>query len=77
MVNILHSRTHLHHDRLGEHVTGATDFSVFPFETIAQVVYAQARMMSYLDVYYLMGVLALLVLPIPLLLRRKALSAML
>ncbi len=75
MVNILHNRTHLHHGRLGEHVTSASDFSAFSFETIAQVVYTQARMMSYLDIYYVMGVLALLVLPIPLLLRRRASSA--
>lgn len=69
VVNVLHTRTHQHFGRLSEHVTVSTDLLGHTLASVEKVVYAQARMMSYLDVYWLMGVLSLVVLPVLFLIR--------
>lgn len=69
-VNLLHQRTHLHYERLGEHVTPATTpLSALPL--LADSLYQQARIISYLDIYWVMGLVALLVVWLPLLFRER------
>ena len=69
-VNLLHQRTHLHYERLGEHVTPATTpFSAL--SSLADTLYQQARIISYLDIYWVMGLVALMVVWLPLLFRER------
>lgn len=69
-VNLLHQRTHLHYERLGEHVTPATT-PLSALSSLADTLYQQARMMSYLDIYWVMGLVALMVVWLPLLFRER------
>lgn len=62
-------RTQFHHARLAEHVTSAANLGGRTLAQVAQTVQTQAQMMSYLDIFYAMGVLTLLVCPAVFLLR--------
>lgn len=70
VVNLLHQRTHLHYERLGEHVIPAT-MPLSTWSSLADTLYQQARIISYLDIYWVMGLVALLVLWLPLLFRER------
>ncbi len=70
VVNLMHQRTHLHYERLGEHLTTA-DTGMFTVQTLGDALYKQARMMAYLDIYWIMAVVALIFLFLPLLFRER------
>lgn len=70
VMNLLHHRTQLHYGRLGEHITPATIIHS-SLISVADSLYQQARMLSYLDIYSVMGIIALLVLWLPLLFRER------
>jgi DHA2 family multidrug resistance protein len=61
-------RTQFHHARLTEHVTATTDLHGRSLAQMARVIQTQAQVMSYLDVFHMLGVTALVVMPIVLLL---------
>jgi DHA2 family multidrug resistance protein len=64
-------RTRFHHARFAEHITAYNGFGWnTPLAPIGAVVQAQASVMSYLDVCWLLGVLAFLIWPAVLLLPR-------
>ena len=66
---MLEERTQFHHARLAEHVTAYNGFGWdAPLAGISHALQGQASIMSYLDVFWLLGVLALLVWPLALLL---------
>jgi DHA2 family multidrug resistance protein len=68
---MLEERTQFHHARLAEHITAYNGYGWgVPLGRIASVVQAQASVMSYLDVFWLLGLLALAVSPAVLLLPR-------
>jgi DHA2 family multidrug resistance protein len=68
---MLSERTQFHHARLAEHITAYNGYGWnTPLAGIAAVVQAQASIMSYLDIFWLLGILALLVAPAVLLLPR-------
>jgi MFS transporter, DHA2 family, multidrug resistance protein len=68
---MLQERTQFHHARLAEHITAYNGFGWnTPLAPIGAVVQAQASVMSYLDIFWLLGVVALLVWPVVLLLPR-------
>ncbi|MFS2225870.1 DHA2 family efflux MFS transporter permease subunit [Pantoea sp. B65] len=70
VVNLLHQRTHLHYERLGEHITAANT-PVATLKPVAQALYQQARIISYLDIYTVMALVALSVLLLPLLFKEQ------
>ncbi|MCU5775496.1 DHA2 family efflux MFS transporter permease subunit [Erwiniaceae bacterium BAC15a-03b] len=70
VVNLLHQRTHLHYERLGEHITAANTPAAM-LKSLAQALYQQARMLSYLDIYTIMALVALSVMLLPLFFREK------
>ncbi len=72
VVNVLHQRTQLHYSRLSEHITAGMDLFGQSLVSITELLYAQARMLGYLDIYWLMAVLSLLALPSPFLLRKNS-----
>jgi DHA2 family multidrug resistance protein len=71
VTNMLEERTQFHHARLAEHITAYNGFrwntNLAPVDALVQ---AQASVMSYLDIFWLLGVLALVVAPVILLLPR-------
>jgi DHA2 family multidrug resistance protein len=68
---MLAERTQFHHARLAEHVTAYNGFTWnTPLAHIASLVQVQATIMSYLDIFWLLGIVALVVSPIVLLLPR-------
>jgi DHA2 family multidrug resistance protein len=71
VTTMLEERTQFHHERLAEHVTAYNGFG-WPtnLAPIGAVVQAQASIMSYLDIFWLLGILALVVAPAVLLLPR-------
>src|SRR4051812_7323688 len=69
VTNMLEVRGQFHHARLAEHITAYNGFSWnTPLAPVDAMVQAQAFVMSYLDVFWLLGVLALCVAPAALLL---------
>jgi DHA2 family multidrug resistance protein len=71
VTTMLEERTQFHHERLAEHITAYNGFGwSTPLAPIDAVVQAQATIMSYLDIFWLLGVVALIVAPIVLLLPR-------
>jgi len=70
VVNLLHQRTHLHYERLGEHVTESS-VSSLNLTSVAEALYQQARIISYLDIYWIMAMVALALVLLPLLFREK------
>ena len=69
VTTMLQERTQFHHARLAEHITAYNGYgwgtALAPVDAMVQ---AQAAIMSYLDIFWLLGVLALLVSPAILLL---------
>jgi MFS transporter, DHA2 family, multidrug resistance protein len=73
---MLEERTQFHHARLAEHITAYNGYGwPTPLAPIDGVVQAQAAMMSYLDIFWLLGVMALCLWPLALFLPRMAKGA--
>jgi DHA2 family multidrug resistance protein len=71
VTNMLQERTQFHHERLAEHITAYNGYGWnTPLAAISSTVQAQASIMSYLDVFWMLGLLALVVSPVILLLPR-------
>jgi DHA2 family multidrug resistance protein len=71
VATMLQERGQFHHARLAEHITAYNGFGWnTPLAPINAIVQAQASVMSYLDVFWLLGILALVVSPAILLLPR-------
>lgn len=71
VTTMLEDRTQFHHARLASHITAYNGYGWnVPLTHIAHVVQSQASMMSYLDMFWLLGVLALCIWPLALLLPR-------
>ncbi len=71
VTNLLEERSQFHHARLAEHITAYNGFGwSTPLAPIDALVRAQASIMSYLDIFWLLGLLALIVAPVILLLPR-------
>jgi DHA2 family multidrug resistance protein len=69
VTNMLQERSQLHHARLAEHITAYNGYGwSTPLAPVDAMVQAQASIMSYLDVFWLLGMLALMVAPAALLL---------
>jgi DHA2 family multidrug resistance protein len=68
---VLEDRTQFHHARLAEHITAYNGYAwQMPLAPIDGVVQAQATIMSYLDIFWILGVLALCLWPLALFLPR-------
>jgi DHA2 family multidrug resistance protein len=68
---MLQERLQFHHARLAEHVTPYDGFAWnTPLAPVDQLVQAQAGIMSYLDIFWLLGLLGLCIWPLALLLPR-------
>ncbi|QBH97282.1 hypothetical protein EKN56_13270 [Limnobaculum zhutongyuii] len=63
MANMLHSRTNMHYSRISDRVTESVDLSV-SLENIKEIAFAQARLLSYLDIFYLMAAVCLIFIPL-------------
>jgi DHA2 family multidrug resistance protein len=71
VTTMLAERTQFHHARLAEHITAYNGFGWdTPLAPINALVQAQASIMSYLDIFWLLGILALVAAPAILLLPR-------
>jgi DHA2 family multidrug resistance protein len=71
VTTMLAERTQFHHARLAEHITAYNGFGWdMPLAPINALVQAQASIMSYLDIFWLLGILALVAAPAILLLPR-------
>jgi DHA2 family multidrug resistance protein len=71
VTTMLAERTQFHHARLAEHITAYNGFGWdTPLAPINALVQAQASIMSYLDIFWLLGIVALVVAPVILLLPR-------
>jgi DHA2 family multidrug resistance protein len=69
VTNMLEERGQFHHARLAEHITAYNGFGWnTPLAPVDAVVRAQASVMSYLDVFWILGWVALCVAPVALLL---------
>ncbi len=69
VTNMLQERSQFHHARLAEHITAYNGYGwSTPLAPVDAMVQAQASIMSYLDVFWLLGMLALIVAPVALLL---------
>jgi MFS transporter, DHA2 family, multidrug resistance protein len=69
VTTMLAERTQFHHERLAEHVTAYNGFAWnTPLTAINTAVQAQSAIMSYLDIFWLLGVMALVAAPAVLLL---------
>ncbi len=65
----LEYRTQFHHARLAEHVTPYGDMHGQTLAQIGRAVETQASVMSYLDVFWMLGLVALVIWPVTLLLK--------
>jgi len=71
VTSLLQWRTQFHHERLAEHITPYNGYGWgTPLASIARVVQAQAAVMSYLDIFWVLGMMALVIWPLVLLLPR-------
>jgi MFS transporter, DHA2 family, multidrug resistance protein len=71
VTTMLQERTQFHHERLAEHITAYNGFGWgTPLAPVDALVQVQAAIMSYLDIFRVLGVLALAVAPVILLLPR-------
>jgi DHA2 family multidrug resistance protein len=66
---LLQWRTQFHHARLAEHVTPYDDLHGRSLAEMAHLIQTQASIMSYLDIFWLLGIVALVVWPIVLFLK--------
>lgn len=64
VANALHQRSHLHYERLNEAVTLHDRFSV---KTMAEAAWQQASFIAYLDIYWMLGMMAFLACWLPIL----------
>jgi MFS transporter, DHA2 family, multidrug resistance protein len=68
---MLRAGLQFHHERLAEHVTAYNGYGWnMPLTSIDQLIQAQAGIMSYLDIFWLLGILGLCIWPLALLLPR-------
>ena len=73
---MLEERTQFHHARLAEHITAYNGYNwPTPLAPVDAMVQVQATIMSYLDIFWLLGLLALAVAPVVLLLPRVSKGA--
>jgi DHA2 family multidrug resistance protein len=73
VTTMLEERTQFHHARLAEHITAYNGFGwATPLAPVDAMVQAQSAIMSYLDIFWLLGILALVVAPVVLLLPRTS-----
>jgi MFS transporter, DHA2 family, multidrug resistance protein len=71
VTNMLQERTQFHHERLAEHITAYNGFGWdTPLAPIDKLIQAQASILSYLDIFWLLGLMAIVVAPVILLLPR-------
>jgi MFS transporter, DHA2 family, multidrug resistance protein len=71
VTTVLQERTQFHHARLAEHITAYNGYGwPTPLASVNAMVQAQAAIMSYLDIFWLLGIVALVVSPVVLLLPR-------
>jgi MFS transporter, DHA2 family, multidrug resistance protein len=71
VTTMLQERTQFHHARLAEHITAYNGYGwSTPLAPVDAVVQVQATIMSYLDIFWLLGILALVVSPVILFLPR-------
>jgi MFS transporter, DHA2 family, multidrug resistance protein len=71
VTSLLVERTQFHHARLAEHITAYNGYGWgVPLAPVDTMVQAQAAVMSYLDIFWLLGIVALVVSPVVLLLPR-------
>ena len=63
VANILHARTNMHYSRISERVTDSTDLTI-TLENVRVLVFSQARMLSYLDIFYLSAFICLVFVPL-------------
>jgi MFS transporter, DHA2 family, multidrug resistance protein len=71
VTTMLERRTQFHHARLAEHITAYNGYNwPNPLAPINATVQAQASILSYLDVFWLLGIIALVVAPATLFLPR-------
>jgi MFS transporter, DHA2 family, multidrug resistance protein len=76
VTTILEERTQFHHARLAEHITAYNGFGwATPLAPVDAMVQVQATIMSYLDIFWLLGILALVVAPVVLFLPRVSKGA--
>jgi DHA2 family multidrug resistance protein len=76
VTTMLQQRTQFHHARLAEHITAYNGYGWgVPLAPINTIVQAQAAVMSYLDIFWLLGLLALVASPAVLLLPRVSKGA--
>ncbi|EKR4276264.1 DHA2 family efflux MFS transporter permease subunit [Salmonella enterica] len=69
IASVLHQRTYLHYERLGEHITIQSQPSFLTIKKIGEILYYQARMMGFLDIYTLLMGIAIIAIPFSLLFR--------
>jgi DHA2 family multidrug resistance protein len=71
VATMLQERTQFHHARLAEHITAYNGYGwSTPLAPVDAMVQVQASVMSYLDIFWLLGLLALAVAPVVLFLPR-------
>jgi MFS transporter, DHA2 family, multidrug resistance protein len=76
VATMLEERTQFHHARLAEHITPYNGFNwPTPLAPVDAMVQVQAAIMSYLDIFWLLGLLALVVAPVVLFLPRVSKGA--
>jgi DHA2 family multidrug resistance protein len=76
VTTMLQERTQFHHARLAEHITAYNGFGwPTPLASVDAMVQAQAAVMSYIDIFWLLGIVALVVAPVVLLLPRVSKGA--
>ncbi len=76
VATMLEERTQFHHARLAEHITAYNGYNwPTPLAPVDAMVQVQATIMSYLDIFWLLGLLALAVAPVVLFLPRVSKGA--
>jgi MFS transporter, DHA2 family, multidrug resistance protein len=76
VATMLEERTQFHHARLAEHITAYNGFNwPTPLAPVDAMVQVQATIMSYLDIFWLLGLVALAVAPVVLFLPRVSKGA--
>jgi DHA2 family multidrug resistance protein len=69
VTNMLQERSQFHHERLAEHITAYNGYGwTTGMAPVDAMVNAQASVMSYLDIFHTLGLMALIVAPVILLL---------
>jgi DHA2 family multidrug resistance protein len=76
VTTLLEERTQFHHARLAEHITAYNGYGWgTPLAPVDAMVQAQATVMSYLDIFWLLGLIALVISPVILFLPRVSKGA--